>query len=177
MKKKHGIILAAVFIVLAGFYLLFYGEELFGGGGEPIGMEFLGSELHETKDGKAVWSLKAGHITVEADRNTARFEDVEGYFKDENVELRLSAKTGMAKRNEKLLVLEGDIVGTTTDGAVLHAKNLRYDGLKEILSTDEFFTVEKDGKILSADSFTADRILKEIVAKGHAKLETKEEAK
>lgn len=175
--KRKGVIIAAVLLALAaGLYFLF------GSGGlgpeiGSVGMEFSGSELHETKDGKAVWSLKVGHATLDADRNTAHFTDVDGYFKNDSIELRLTAKTGMAKRNEKTLYLEGDVVGTTTDGAVLHAKNLSYDGKKEILSTDQFFTVEKDGKILSADSFTADRILQEIVAKGHAKLETKEEAK
>lgn len=36
------------------------------------------------------------------------------------------------------------------------------------------FNAEKDGRILTADSFTADRVLEKIVAKGHAKLADKE---
>lgn len=66
--------------------------------------------------------------------------------------------------------------GQTSDGAVLHAENLTYDGKTNQLSTDRFFTVEKDGKILSADSFTADRILQMIEARGNARLADKEEA-
>lgn len=177
MSKTKIIFAAVLLVIAAGIYFLFYGGGLAPSDKIPIGMEFLDTELHETKDGKAVWSIKVGRAELDADRNTARFTDVDGYFKDENIELHITAKNGMAKRNEKFLRLEGDVEGKTTDGAVLHAKNLCYDGVKGILSTDEFFTVEKDGKMLSADSFTADRVLKEIVAKGHAKLETKEETK
>ena len=73
--------------------------------------------------------------------------------------------------------LEGDIEGKTKDGLILYAKNLTYDGKKQVLSTDCSFTAEKDGRILTADSFTADRVLEKIIAKGHAKLADKEENK
>ena len=66
------------------------------------------------------------------------------------------------------------IEGKTKDGLILYAKNLTYDGKKQVLSTDCSFTAEKDGRILTADSFTADRVLEKIVAKGHAKLADKE---
>ena len=63
------------------------------------------------------------------------------------------------------------------DGLVLYAKNLTYDGKTQILSTDQFFTAEKDNRVLTGDSFTGDRVLQQLTAKGHAKLADKEDAK
>lgn len=88
--------------------------------------------------------------------------------------MSIKAKKGIIKRAEQTVNLEGDIEGKTKDGLILYAKNLTYDGKKQVLSTDCSFTVEKDGRILTADSFTADRVLEKIVAKGHAKLADKE---
>lgn len=175
--NKRNILLAGILLAGAGgLYALFGGggSGPAGTGGVPaVSMEFSDTELHETRDGETVWTIRVGHAAMDADKNTIRLTDVDGYFKNESLELHLTAKSGIAKRKEKTLYLEGDVVGRTSDGAVLQAQNLSYDGMKEILSTDQFFTVEKDGRILSADSFTADRILQEIEARGHARLEEK----
>ena len=111
---------------------------------------------------------------MESDRNTAYLTDIEGFFAEDGNELSIKAKKGIIKRAEQTVNLEGDIEGKTKDGLILYAKNLTYDGKKLVLSTDCSFTAEKDGRILTADSFTADRVLEKIVAKGHAKLADKE---
>ena len=59
----------------------------------------------------------------------------------------------------------------SSDYAAFHCS-----GNTDILSTDEFFAAEKDGRVLTAESFTADRVLEKITAKGHARLADKEDA-
>ena len=103
-------------------------------------------------------------------------EGIEAYFLKDGNELKLQADKGHFDRKQKKVHVEGHVEGTSNDGMVLHAKNLTYDGNTDILSTDEFFTAEKDGRVLTADSFTADRVLEKITAKGHAKLADKEDA-
>ncbi len=176
MNKRLTIRIAAAALVVCGGLWFLYSEPG-GGSTETPGpaMEFSDSELHELENGRIVWKMNVGRASIDPDKNTMHFTDVDGYFKNEDVELTLKAKTGMAKRQEKLLYLEGDVVGQTSDGAVLHAENLSYDGKTGKLSTDQFFTVEKDGKILSADSFVADRILQTIEARGNARLAEKED--
>lgn len=179
MNKKF-LIPAVIGLVIIGIYFLFR-DDMAGDAGKQgpsvPAMEFSGTEMHEVENGKETWRLSVGHVKMTADQNTAELEDIDGYFKNETVELRLKAKRGIAKRAEKSLYLEGEVTGTTTDGAVLHAENLTYDGKTGILSTDKAFTVEKGDHILSADSFTADRILQKIEAKGHAVLKEKGETK
>lgn len=178
MSKKTLIGIAAGVLAAAGIFFLFkddMGTPGENGANALPAMEFSETELHETENGKETWRLKVGHVIMAADKNTAELTDVSGYFKNDTIELTLTAKRGEAKREEKKLYLEGEVEGKTTDGAVLHAENLTYDGKTGILSTDKAFTIEKDGRILSADSFKADRILQKLEARGNARLREKGE--
>ena len=172
MKKHKKSIIGVVLMVLItlGVYILFKGDgnSVFNGDDTTQAVEFNDINLNEEKDGKVIWNLKARHVKMESDRNTAYLTDIEGFFAEDGNELSIKAKKGIIKRAEQTVNLEGDIEGKTKDGLILYAKNLTYDGKKQVLST------EKDGRILTADSFTADRVLEKIVAKGHAKLADKE---
>lgn len=178
MKKHKKSIIGVVLMVLItlGVYILFKGDgnSVFTGDDTTQAMEFNDINLNEEKDGKVIWNLKARHVKMESDRNTAYLTDIEGFFAEDGNELSIKAKKGIIKRAEQTVNLEGDIEGKTKDGLIFYAKNLTYDGKKQVLSTDCSFTAEKDGRILTADSFTADRVLEKIVAKGHAKLADKE---
>ena len=170
MKKHKKLIIGVVLMVLItlGVYILFKGDgnSIFIGDDTTQAVEFNDINLNEEKDGKVIWNLRARHVRMESDRNTVYLTDIEGFFAE--------AKKGVIKRAEQTVNLEGDIEGKTKDGLILYAKNLTYDGKKQVLSTDCSFTAEKDGRILTADSFTADRVLEKIIAKGHAKLADKE---
>ncbi len=133
-------------------------------------MEFSNADLKEDKDGVPIWKLKFKHAVIEKDTNIAHLTGVEGYFYDGNTELHLKADTGIADQKKHIVHLEGTIDGKTSDGIILHAQNLTYDGNTDILSTDIPFTVQQGNKVLTADSFTADRVLQEIKARGNAKL-------
>ncbi len=173
MTKRTKIIIGAVLAVCFGIFLLFNGGKWFGKQEitVPI-MELSNSEMQETQGGKVIWKLKAERVSIGADKNSATMENVEGYFKDEEMEFSLKAKTGRVLRNEKQVYLEGEVRGKTKDGAELSAENLMYDGKTQKLSTDKHFILTKDGRELTADSFEADRVLELVEAKGHAKLRT-----
>lgn len=171
-------LLIAALVVLVGAFLYFFltdtGEAPGETGPAPAVMEFSDTELHETQNGDTVWKMNVAHMKLDADKNTAHLTGIDGYFKNQDIELNLKADKGIADRGKQTLYLEGHVEGTTTDGAVLHAENLTYDGKTQKLSTDKTFIAEKDGKILTADSFDADRVLQVIQAKGHAHLRDKE---
>ena len=178
-NKKLILILGAVLLVAIGIFFLFKDNHGNAGQASSQGpaMEFNNIEMKEDKDGNAVWRLKAGYVAMSRDKNHADMKDIDGYFKKDDQELYLKADSGWYDRKEQKIYIEGHVEGHTSDGMILHAENLTYDGNKEILSSDKFFTAEKDGRVLSADSFTGDRVLEKLVAKGHAKLADKEETK
>lgn len=43
-------------------------------------MEFNDINLNEEKDGKVIWNLKARHVKMESNRNTAYLTDIEGFL-------------------------------------------------------------------------------------------------
>ena len=176
MNKRVGIILLLIAVFIGSIYLFLTSglEDASEGGSAPV-MEFSDTELHEIKAGKLVWQMQVAHIEMDADKNTAKLTGVSGYFQNGDIELKLKADKGKAKRAEKILYLEGNVEGTTTDGASLYAENLTYDGKTGKLSTDKSFLLDKDGKELTADAFTADRVLQVVEARGHATLKEKED--
>ena len=173
MTKRAKIIIGAAALLCLGLFLLFGGGNWFGKPEVTVPvMELSNSEMQETQGGKVIWKLKAERVSIGADKNSATMENVEGYFKNEDTEFTLKAKTGRVLRKEQWVYLEGEVRGKTKDGAELSAENLTYDGKAQKLSTDKYFVLTKDGRELTADSFIADRVLERVEAKGHAKLRT-----
>lgn len=175
MRRGTRIVLGAVLVIGLGIFWLFRGGDWTGKptGAAPL-MVLSGSEVQETQDGKVVWRLKAGRVTVGGDKDTATLEDVDGYFKDKDTEFSIKAKTGRVVRSERLVYLEGEVRGKMSDGTALSAENLTYDGKTNKLSSDRPFVLIRDGYELTADSFKADRVLETLQAKGHAKLRQSE---
>ena len=161
-KYRPYIVLAVIVAMAAGIYFLFQGDEAEQKGAAPDDaiVTFSNMDMREEAKGQVVWYLKAANVKIDADKDTAHLKNVEGYFKNDQGELTIKADTGT-------------VHGTTKDGAVLDADNLKYDGKTQILSTDKQFTLVKDGKVLTADTFTADRVLQVVTAKGHASLKEK----
>lgn len=182
--KKHGKLLLIVILIVAiagGIYLLFKDDHRnmkAASSSKGSTMEFSNIELSEKdKEGHPVWVVKAKHVEMTQDKNRALLQGLTAdFYKDDN-EIHLTADKGEVNRQEQTVYIEGHVEGTSKDGMVLHAENLSYDGKTEILSTDKFFTAEKDNRVLTADSFTGDRVLQQLTAKGHAKLADKEESK
>lgn len=180
-KNQKTLAIVGVILLLAlGIYFLFKDDHHNAEGqasSQGPAMEFSNIEMKEDQDGQAVWRLKAGYVAMSRDKNRADMKDIDGYFKKDDDELYLKADKGYFDRKAKKVYVEGHVEGHTSDGLILHAENLTYDGNKEILSSDKFFTAEKDGRVLTADSFTGDRVLQKLTAKGHAKLADKEDTK
>ena len=177
-NQKTMLIAAVVFLIALGIYFLFKDDHtaMNKTSSSSTAMEFDNMDLKESKDGKIIWRLKAAHAAVSADKNIVTMNGVEGYFAKDGKEFHISGDKGRIDRKAKTVYMEGNVEGKTGDGDTLNAENLTYDGGKDVLSTDKPFKAVKDGKILTADSFNADRVIEKVTAKGHAKLTDKEDA-
>lgn len=179
--KQKGLLIGGLILLLAvGIYFLFRGDnEAMKAASASSGpaMEFDNIELHESKDGKNIWQVKAKHVTMSRDKNVVEMTGVEGTFTKDDDEFHLTADRGRMDRKAQTLYLEGNIDGKTQTGMTLKAENLSYDGKTQILSTDKFFTADKDNRVLTGDSFRGDRVLNRLTVTGHAKLADKEDTK
>lgn len=178
-NRKTIIILVVVLLIALGIYFLFKDdhENMNRAASSSAAMSFKNIDMTESKDGQLIYRFKAKEVNMSKDQNVILLTGVEGsYFKDGD-ELHLVGDRGKIDRKKKTVYIEGNVHGKNKAGEELYAENLTYDGNKEILSTDKFFTATKDNKVLTGDSFTADRIIQVITAKGHAKLADKEDTK
>lgn len=84
MKKHKKSIIGVVLMVLItlGVYILFKGDgnSVFTGDDTTQAVEFNDINLNEEKDGKVIWNLKARHVRMESNRNTAYLTDIEGFL-------------------------------------------------------------------------------------------------
>lgn len=177
MRKHKSLILTVLVILLVAlaYYLLFSGT----GTDQkqtppPSAMEFDNLDLKEETDGQLVWKLKAAHVKMDNDKNTIRMDGVEIYFSKDGNELHVTGDSGMLKQKEKTVDITGHVEGKTADGMIYRGDNIHYDGKTQILSSDRHFSAERNGRVLTAESFKADRILERIEAKGNARLADKE---
>lgn len=174
-NKKIILSIAAFFVMMmiGSCYFLFHDKGGLPGAGLSS-MEFSGVDLKEERNGELLWKLKIDHGKVDVEKNIIYLEGIDGYFQEGENQLQITAKEGRWEKDRERICLEGQIRGKTKTGLSLFAENLIYDGKTGVLSTDKPFRIEKDGRELSADAFTADRGLEKITATGHATLKEKE---
>lgn len=171
--KKHErlIIIAAVIALLClGIFFLFHDSHPSDSASSSSYAQFNNIDLNETKNGQIVWKLHVKHVEMSPDRNNVNLQGIEGYFKNGNTELQLTAPSGKVDRKAQILVLNGDVECTSKDGMDFHGKDVTYNGKKEILSSQKAFTAYRDNKVLTGDSFEADRVMQKVKAMGHAVL-------
>ena len=149
MKKHKKSIIGVVLMVLItlGVYILFKGDgnSVFTGDDTTQAVEFNDINLNEEKDGKVIWNLKARHVKMESDRNTAYLTDIEGFFAEDGNELSIKAKKGIIKRAEQTVNLEGDIEGSmlfVLENNAAHHLVHRLMGSDGSDVTDEFTEME-----------------------------------
>lgn len=182
MKKIQKKWILAVFLFLATAAAVWMMKD--SGTGRPGGAssssspmaEFSGADLKEEENGQLVWSLKVDHVKVDPQTQISYLTGVQGFFQKGDSRLKLQAQQGTVDQKKKQIHLEGSIEGKSSDGITLNAKNLDYDGNTDILSAQGGFTAEQDGRVLTADSFTADRVLQEIKAMGSPRLSERNDA-
>ncbi len=75
----------------------------------------------------------------------------------------ITADSGVYQARNGAMHAEGHVVGTSTDGRVLHTTVLRYDPATNKVSTDQHFTVDGGGDHWEGEGFTSDPDFTHIV--------------
>ena len=111
MKKHKKSIIGVVLMVLItlGVYILFKGDgnSVFTGDDTTQAVEFNDINLNEEKDGKVIWNLKARHVKMESDRNTAYLTDIEGFFAEDGNETETSGSVQYGTSRSESRVADG----------------------------------------------------------------------
>ena len=130
---------------------------------EPTGpriMSYMDNTLHEERDGHTVWQMTAEQMNVDIDTNDTGMVKIDGtFYSDDGRTLTLKADEGRMDSKTRDIVLTGTIEATTSDGAHLRAKEVKWTAAEGKLSAEGDAEFVRDDiratgdRIVSTDNF------------------------
>ena len=133
-------------------------------------MTYDGNTIREEKDGRTIWELTADHIQVDVETKNVTCEKLTGefYAKDGRT-VEIHADGGNYDSASQDIAITGNVAISTSDGAKLSSKELRWTAKDELLAAIGDATAVKDDmkatgeRIESTDGFNKIK----IVGKAH----------
>ena len=121
----------------------------------PRIMSYMDNTLHEERDGRMIWQMTAEQMNVDIDTNDTGMVKIDGtFYSDDGRTLTLKADEGRMDSKTRDIVLTGTIEATTSDGASLRAKQIKWT------AADGSLTAEGDAELIREDMrATGDRIV------------------
>ena len=144
---------------------------------EPRVMSYADNTLSEERDGRTVWTMTAEKVNIDIDTNDTGMVKIDGIFYTEDGRtVTLKANEGRMDSKTRDVVLTGTIEATTSDGARLRAKEVKWTAAEGSLSAEgdaEFIhdDIRATGdRIVSTDGFQRFSIIGNAhIEKGGAK--------
>jgi hypothetical protein len=130
---------------------------------EPSGpriMSYADNTLSEERDGRTIWKMTAEKVNVDIDTNNTSMVKIDGtFYSDDGRTLTLKADEGRMDSKTRDVVLSGAIEATTSDGAHLRAKEVKWTAAEGKLSAEGDAEFVRDDiratgdRIVSTDNF------------------------
>ena len=122
---------------------------------EPTGpriMSYMDNTLHEERDGRTIWQMTAEQMNVDIDTNDTGMVKIDGtFYSDDGRTLTLKADEGRMDSKTRDIVLTGTIEATTSDGASLRAKQIKWTAAEGSLTAEGDAELIRDDMQLSCD--------------------------
>lgn len=179
-KTSISIIVAAIMLVGSGLYY-FFGEAP-----EPPPpvdttqkissvneIQFLGTGLSETKDGKLQWELNADQIQVGTDKKTAAMIGLRAqiYENAGQGKVQITAKQGQMDVEHKILTLQGDIKAISEKGAEFTGNMIKWLMKEGRFTGEGNIQYHQNDMTIMGDTLEADQNLNTIRVTGNARAE------
>lgn len=132
-------------------------------------VEFTGAELKQERDGELVWRLGAKHILVDPSSGILYLEEAELFCRDGEREVHIHATNATADRKTHRITLQGTVEVRGNDGATAKLADVVYDGATEMLTATGGVQYQRGDVVLTGDTLTADRTLRQVRISGHAR--------
>ena len=138
----------------------------------PRIMSYENNTLHEERDGRTVWTLTAKRVNVDIDTNDTSMEGIEGtFYSTDGRTLSLQADEGRMDSKTRDVVLTGAITATTSDGARLRSKELKWIAAEGVLAAEGDAEIVRGDVRATGDRITSADEFQQFTITGNAKLE------
>lgn len=140
-------------------------------------VEFNGTELEESKDGKTVWKLTADKIMVDPDTETMYFTNPKAVLYDVNgTELTITSDQGIVDKKKRTIEIKPPVKGTTNLSDTLQTDGSVYYNMDTHMIRGGKVEIHRhDSTTLHADAFETNTSLDKVTLTGHAQVTKGEE--
>ncbi|MEI7903802.1 MAG: LPS export ABC transporter periplasmic protein LptC [Candidatus Firestonebacteria bacterium] len=125
-----------------------------------------GFELKQTLDGKVILIIKADEAQIFHRENYTRFYGVKArYFEKEKETSNLTSKEGTINNATNDVVVTGNVVLKTREGAILETEKLIWSNKTNRLSSNMFVKITKGSNTMTGIGLESDMMLENITMK------------
>ena len=137
----------------------------------PANMTFSGSSLIEQRDGKKIWEITAGTITIEPNTKNILLSDMKAiFYQDDGQTVEMLAPFATIDRKTRDIVMTGGIFSHTSDGAEFRAQQVRYGADDHQFFGSGGIELVRDDTRLTGDELEGDTELIKVKVKGNARI-------
>jgi LPS export ABC transporter protein LptC len=138
--------------------------------------EILDFTLVETEDGRKSWVLEADSAAVFDQRKQILITSPKVNFYDEDgtVFSTMHADRGILDSSTNDMEASGDVLAVSSDGTRLETQSIRWSNEENLILSDDYVEMTKDGDVISGYGLRTDpalndiRILRDVRARGSA---------
>ena len=138
----------------------------------PANMTFSGSSLIEQQNGKKIWEITAGTITIEPKTKNVLLSDMKAVFYEDDGgrTVEMLAPSAVIDGKTRDIVMTGGSFAHTSNGAQFKAQQVRYGADDHQLFGSGSIELVRDDTCLTGDELEGDTELIKVKVKGNARI-------
>lgn len=179
-RTTAGLIVAALFLIVAGLYYFLRDtpeppvvSEVDKPAATGDELQYLGTGISETKDGKIQWELNADQIQAGADKKNVTLIGLRAkiYETGGQGDIQLTADQGHMDAIDKVLTLHGDIKAISSKGAEFAGNVMKWFMQERRFTSEGNIHFQQNDITIMGDNLEADQNLNTIRVTGNARAE------
>lgn len=177
MKKKAGMILACIIILVSGLYYFLKDEPLAQAPPEQpkdqqtSKLAYVGNSIVEQKDGKTLWELKAEFIEIDVDTKNVQLKNLVGtFYQEKGGKIEITAPEAFVDSKTKNITMSVKVQATASDGTTFTANEARWSSTDQKVYGSGNVVLTKDDTVLTGDKIESDSNMEKIKVFGNAKV-------
>ncbi|MCC5464174.1 LPS export ABC transporter periplasmic protein LptC [Pelosinus baikalensis] len=177
MKKKAGMILACIIILVSGLYYFLKDEPLAQAPPEEpkdqqtSKLAYVGNSIVEQKDGKPLWELKAEFIEIDVDTKNVQLKNLVGtFYQEKGGKIEITAPEAFVDSKTKDITMSVKVQATASDGTTFTANEARWSSTDQKVYGSGNVILTKDDTVLTGDKIESDSNMEKIKVFGNAKV-------
>lgn len=135
-------------------------------------MTYTDNTIREELNGKLIWELHAGKISVDADTQIASMEDILGtFYRQDGSKIEIKAQKAIYNQANSDMEITDGLSIISTDGMSIQTQKVLWNGKANTLTAEGGVVIKKGAMTASADKASSTDAFSRFKLEGNAKLQ------